>query len=376
MISPIEFLKELKENNIDTYYGVPDSLLKSLGDAINDSVLVSNHSITPNEGIAVSRAIGYFSATRQLPVVYMQNSGLGNAVNPLLSLADPQVYGVPMLIIVGWRGEIVGQDQIADEPQHRKQGRVTIDLIHSMGYNYFVVDKDSCYKTIVCESVALARQRQEPVFLVVRKDTFSAHNSSSPKNRFKMNREEAIKNVLTLLPDDCISVATTGKTGREIFELRQSLNMPHHTDFLCVGGMGHASSIAAEIARYKPERSVVCFDGDGAALMHLASMQHAASQKNFLHIILNNCAHESVGGQSTSFDELDAASLARSFGYAKFAYITEKDELCRETTNFFHTQQSTLFIIGCKIGSRDDLGRPTTPAREQYAAFTNFVNSK
>lgn len=373
MISPFDFLTALKEHDIDTYYGVPDSLLKSFDQALSDSTSVRSHSIVPNEGIAVSRAIGYFAATRQIPVVYMQNSGLGNAVNPLLSLADAQVCGVPMLLVVGWRGEMIGQEQITDEPQHRKQGRVTLELIESMGYSYFIVDKASCYKTIIDESVELAKRKHEPVFLVVRKDTFSNVKSERPENRFDMTREASIKSVLALLPDTCITVATTGKIGREVFELRQSLKMPHYSDFLCVGGMGHASSIASEIACYKPERTVVCFDGDGAALMHLASMQHAACQKNLLHIILNNCVHESVGGQSTTFDELDAASLARTFGYARFSYITDEKTLCRQTALFLLAPESTLLIVGCKIGSRIDLGRPTVSSKEQYASFSKFV---
>lgn len=375
MISPIDFVQELKDNDVDTYYGVPDSLLKSFGNILNDSSLVSHHSITPNEGIAISRAIGYFSASQKVPAVYMQNSGLGNAINPILSLADPQVYGVPLLIIVGWRGEMLDTEQVSDEPQHRKQGRVTTDVIEAMGYHYSILDKDSDFKHVLCNIVETAKQKQEPVFLVVRKGTFSESISADYTNRFEMSRELAIKNVLKALPDDCISVATTGKTGREIFELRKSLDMSHDGDFLCVGGMGHASSIASEIARCKPNRTVACFDGDGAVLMHMASMQHAASQCNLIHIVLNNCAHESVGGQSTTFDELDAHSLSKAFGYKRFSYITNPEDLGREVDDFLINKKSTLLIIGCRIGSRSDLGRPTISTMEQYSSFTNFVSN-
>ncbi|RZP72485.1 phosphonopyruvate decarboxylase [Vibrio vulnificus] len=375
MISPIEFLHALHHHGIDSYYGVPDSLLKSFGHALNEAPFVQHHHITPNEGIAISRAIGYYSATQKVPVVYMQNSGLGNAVNPLLSLADSQVYGVPMLLIVGWRGEMLATEQLADEPQHRKQGRVTTELIDAMGYPCVILDKNSDFRQVIDDSLQRAKQLQAPVFLVVRKGTFSACDSSRDVNRFDLSREHAIETVLQALPEDCISVATTGKAGREIFELRKTLNMPHNRDFLCVGGMGHASSIAAEIAHHKPDRPVVCFDGDGAVLMHLASLQHAASQPNLLHIVLNNCAHESVGGQRTQFDDLEVHALAQAFGYQHFAYVTDVDAIGREVDYFLTKPTSTLLIIGCKIGSRDDLGRPTISTQEQYAAFTEFVSS-
>lgn len=301
MIDTGKFYDCLTENDIDFFTGVPDSLLKNICAYIADNTTKQRNIIAANEGGAIALATGYHLATSKIPMVYMQNSGIGNAVNPLLSLADPDVYSIPMLLMVGWRGE----PGLKDEPQHIKQGKVTLDLLDAMQIPYKILPDNIKEATRVIEEATLyIKKNSSPFAIIIRKNTFSPCKLKNIEvTNFELTREEAIKEVVKLLDKSDIIVSTTGMTSRELFEFRKELGQSHENDFLTVGSMGHANQIALSIALEKPDRNVYCFDGDGAILMHTGSMGIIGdlAPKNFKHIIFNNGAHDSVGGPSDNW---------------------------------------------------------------------------
>ena len=295
-ISPLKFYKALYKNNIDFFTGVPDSLLKQFCLCIDDNIPKERHIIAANEGNAIALAAGYHLATGKIPLVYMQNSGLGNSVNPLLSLCDTDVYSIPLLILIGWRGE----PGVHDEPQHVKQGKVQLDLLQAMDIPYEIISKDEQQlDEKINKSVEKAIKENRPFAIVVKKGTFDVYGSTSQTfDEGLMSREESLEIILKQLSSDSIIVSTIGKTSREIFEIREKTGEPHFKDFLTVGSMGHCSSIALGIAIAKPDREVICIDGDGALIMHMGSLSIVGklNPKNFYHILINNYVHESVGG--------------------------------------------------------------------------------
>ncbi len=312
-IKPTDFYDQLASHGVDFFAGVPDSLLKEFCLCIDDRIPRDKHIIAANEGNAVALAAGYYLAQKSLPLVYMQNSGLGNAVNPLLSLCDPDVYSIPVLVMIGWRGE----PGVKDEPQHVKQGKVQLTLLDSMDIPYEVISKDDeQFEMKISNAVETAKNENKPAVLLIKKGTFEKYSKGIPISGDKqMKREEALEIVLENLDDNTIVVSTTGKTSREIFEIREKRGQTHKQDFLTVGSMGHCSSIALGIALAKPHRQVVCIDGDGAMLMHLGSLTSIASlkPKNFRHILMNNEVHESVGGQETAAKNLDFQIQVRNY---------------------------------------------------------------
>ena len=301
MINTKLFFQNLVENNIEFFTGVPDSLLNSICSYITDNVSSKKHIIAANEGNALALGIGYYLASGKLPLIYLQNSGLGNIVNPLLSLADPDVYSVPMLLMIGWRGE----PNATDEPQHKKQGRVTLKLLEAMEVPYQVLSIDTSddqAKEIINKASKEALKNNAPFAIVIKKNTFSEYKIKKDKMvNSLLFREDAIKIIVDNLDDKDIVVSTTGFASRELFEYREKLKQGHNKDFLTVGGMGHANQIALGIAMQKPNRRVLCLDGDGSTLMHMGSLGISGNVEcnNFKHIIFNNGAHDSVGGQPT-----------------------------------------------------------------------------
>ena len=298
MISTEYFFKNLLKARVEFFAGVPDSLLKNICSYITDNTSPKNHIIAANEGNALALGIGYHLASGKLPLIYMQNSGLGNIVNPLLSLADPDVYSVPMLLMIGWRGE----PNVKDEPQHKKQGRVTLKMLKAMEVPYQVLSVDTSdeqAKEIIKKASKEALKNNTPYAIVVKKSSFSEYKLKKDETaNLPLFREDAIKIIVDNLDDKDIVVSTTGVASRELFEYREELKQGHEKDFLTVGGMGHANQIALGIAMQKPNRSVFCLDGDGAVLMHMGSMAINGNIKcdNFKHIVFNNGAHDSVGG--------------------------------------------------------------------------------
>ena len=372
MIRPSFFYERLRNYGIDFYAGVPDSLLKNLCAYITDHADANHNIIAANEGGAVGLAAGHYLATGQPACVYMQNSGEGNIINPLASLTDPEVYNIPVLLLIGWRG----RPGVHDEPQHVKQGKVTTGLLNTMGINFDVLSKEENKAEKQIAKAIKALQNKEVYALVIEKDTFEDYMLQNvEKNDLTMSREEAIQTVAAVLGEkDCI-VSTTGMISRELFEYRAAMNQGHERDFLTVGSMGHASQIALGIAMAKPDRKVWCFDGDGATIMHMGSMAVVANKapKNYIHVVFNNGAHDSVGGQPTVGMKIDLPAIANAVGYKNTFSVSEKSLLTKVVDEVKNIEGTTLLEIKVKKGNRKDLGRPTTTPIQNKEALMEFL---
>lgn len=372
MIKVQEFYNELIKNDIDFFAGVPDSLLKYICAYITDNTPASKNIITANEGAAIALGTGYHLATNRIPLIYMQNSGIGNTVNPVLSLADKEVYAIPLILMIGWRGE----PGIKDEPQHVKQGRVTTTLLESMEIPFQILSKTSDFKRIIESSAIAAKNNSSPVALLVQKNTFDTYTLDQPDGiTYELSREQAIKEVLKKIPNDSIIVSTTGMLSRELFEIREKENQPHETDFLTVGSMGHSSQIALGIALSKPGKQVYCFDGDGAALMHLGSYAIAGSlaPKNLNIVVFNNGAHDSVGGQPTIGQNISLPKIAEAMNLKSFGSIVSVDEIKKVVPQLTKSNQISFLDIKIKKGARKDLGRPTSTPIQNKELFMSFI---
>lgn len=380
MISPKFFYDTLTACGIDFYAGVPDSLLKNLCAYITDHADERHNIIAANEGGAMGLAAGHYLATGQIPVVYMQNSGEGNIINPLASLTDKDVYNIPVLLVIGWRGK----PGVHDEPQHVKQGKVTTGLLNVMGIDYTVLSKDEDKAAAqIQKAVSYMQQTKECYALVIEKDTFEEYKLSSSLSTLHasltLSREEAIQIVAAALGEKDVIVSTTGMISRELFEYRAAKKQGHERDFLTVGSMGHASQIALGIALEKQDRMVWCFDGDGASIMHMGSMAIVAQKapKNYVHVVFNNGAHDSVGGQPTVGLSIDLPAVAKAVGYKAVMSVSSKEELEKQLSTL-NAQLSAeggplLLEVRVKKGNRKDLGRPTTTPIQNKEALMGFL---
>ncbi len=373
MISPKELFDVFQQYHFTFYAGAPDSLLKDFCAFITDNVQPRNNIIAANEGNAIALAAGYHLATKKMGVVYMQNSGLGNCVNPLTSLTDPHAYSIPMLLIIGWRGEPGKKD----EPQHVKQGLVTLGQLNTLGIEYGILpDSIEEAQKLMTKATAHMTKHNKPFAIVVRKGTFEKYELQNKKvTNYAFNREDAVKFVAPLLDDSDIVVSTTGKTSRELFEFRANNDLGHHRDFLTVGCMGHSSSIALSIALQKPQRKVYCFDGDGALIMHMGALSSVGQMQphNFKHIVFNNFAHDSVGGQPTAADAINIPQIAVANGYkAAFSAETE-EEIKAKMKEIKDMEGPVLLEIKVNKGARKDLGRPTRTPLENKSDFMQFL---
>jgi len=366
-------LEELHKMGIDTVAGVPDSTLKQFLDGLHNYKGNMMHYVPANEGAAVGVAIGSFLATGKPACVYMQNSGIGNAVNPLASLANGDVYGIPIFFIVGWRGE----PGVKDEPQHVFQGKITCELFQTLAVPYHVVDKDTTEEELlaVLREAAEVLKENGQFALIVKKGTFEKADSFVWENGNQMKREEVLGQILKVLPQDVAIVSTTGKISRELYEQSNQIYGHHDNIFMTVGGMGHASMIAFGIAKKRPDKKVVCIDGDGAALMHMGAFAFIASQapENFYHIIINNQAHESVGAMPTGCQQADFAKLAQVAGYIHAEKLESIDEVSRIACAVKTGRGPVMFEIPVSLNSRADLGRPKESARENKESFMEFL---
>ena len=374
-IDPLDFFKSLEKNNINFFTGVPDSLLKELCHCIDDNVSSDQHIIAANEGNAIGVAAGYHLGTGKIPLVYMQNSGLGNAVNPLLSLCDPEVYSIPMIIVLGWRGE----PGIKDEPQHIKQGKVQSDLIKALDIPFKIISRDEQDLTkIISKGIQLANSESRPFLFIIKKGTFNHYNSKMPlQEKSLMTREQALELIISKLTNDFVIVSTTGKTSREIFEIRNRNVDSHEKDFLTVGSMGHCSSIALGVAISNPKKKIICIDGDGSLIMHMGSLSTIGkiNPQNFFHILINNYVHESVGGQETSSKYTDMKALASANGYKYVSTVTKTDDLIHELNFLLDKRRPSFLEIVVAPGSREDLGRPTLKPIKNKENFMNFLTN-
>ena len=354
----------------DFYTGVPDSQLKALCDFLmcRYGIDSKHHMIAANEGNCTALAAGYHLATGKVPVVYMQNSGEGNIINPVASLMNDKVYGIPCVFIVGWRGE----PGVHDEPQHIYQGEVTLKLLEDMDIKTFVIEKSTTEEELEAVMVdyrkLLACGKQ--VAFVVKKGALAFDEKVKYSNENKLLREEIIRKIAEVSGEDAI-VSTTGKASRELFEIREANGQSHKYDFLTVGSMGHSSSIALGIALQKPEKKVWIIDGDGAALMHMGSMAllGANGPKNIVHVVINNGAHETVGGMPTVAAKVDWLKIAEGCGYCRAVSVADEDALVSALEAAKGYEGLSFIEVKCAIGARDDLGRPTTTAKENKEGF-------
>lgn len=374
-VNPTDFYDQLASHGVNFFTGVPDSLLKEFCLCIDDRIPSDKHIIAANEGNAVALAAGNYLASKSLPLVYMQNSGLGNAINPLLSLCDPDVYSIPMLVMIGWRGE----PGVKDEPQHVKQGKIQLELLETMGIPFETISKDeNNFALKISTAVERAKSESKPTVLLIKKGTFDKYGKEIQKiDDQRMVREEALSIVLENLDDNAIVVSTTGKTSREIFEIRENNDQSHQQDFLTVGSMGHCSSIALGIALAKPHREVVCIDGDGAMLMHLGSLTSIASlkPKNFRHILMNNEVHESVGGQDTAAKNVKLSAIVEAVGSSKMFMAETITELKTNINDFMQGAGPSFLEIKIRPGSRANLGRPTIKPVDNKKDFMTFLDN-
>lgn len=370
----LTFISQMESNGVSFYTGVPDSQLKPLCNYLMNEYGVSDkHIIAANEGNAVAIAAGYNLSTGKVPCVYIQNSGLGNIVNPVTSLLNDKVYGIPCVFVIGWRGE----PGIHDEPQHIFQGEITLTMLESMDIAYMVIDKDTTLSELESKMHTYKHllDKGKSVAFVVRKNGFSYEEKVVYKNNNLTTREDIIHTITSVTKEDII-VSTTGKTSRELFEIRENQKQSHKYDFLTVGSMGHSSSIALGVALNKPNTKVWCIDGDGAALMHMGSMAVIGerSPKNFRHVMINNGAHESVGGQPTVASNMKFGQIALGCGY-KETYEVENLNDLNSVLNEIADKQGPIFIeVKSAIGSRENLGRPTKTPLENKEAFMSFLS--
>lgn len=375
MITPRYFYDNLVQNGTDFFAGVPDSLLKNFCAYVTDNSPAENHIISANEGSATALATGYHFATGKIPLIYMQNSGEGNMINPLLSIVDPDVYSVPMMIVIGWRGE----PGVHDEPQHVKQGKVTCDLLDAMKIPYSVLSgemEDSDLIPVLEKAYAYIKENSAPYALVIKKGTFADYVlQNNEKVEAEMSREEAIEKIMLSAPETAAFVSTTGMASRELYELRDKYNQGHEKDFLTVGGMGHASQIALAIAMQKKDRKIFCIDGDGASIMQMGGMATIGtrSPKNMIHVVLNNGAHDSVGGQPTVGRKIDLCGIAKACGYEKVIRVETKAGLEKVLEDVKTADGLTFLEVLVKKGARKDLGRPKTTPVQNKIAMMEFL---
>lgn len=399
MVEVKRFVDCLNDSGVVFFTGVPDSLLKSFCAYVTDTC-GENHLIAANEGGAVGLAAGHYLATGKPALVYMQNSGQGNAVNPLASLADPDVYSIPMVLFVGWRGE----PGVKDEPQHVKQGKVTLSLFETLGIPTEVLPEDeSKALELTRKMVERAKSEKRPVALVIRKGLFAEYKlQNKVADIAELKREDAIQGILSALPDDAVVVSTTGMISREVYETRERLGQGHARDFLTVGSMGHAIMIALGIAKAQPTRKVICIDGDGASIMHLGNMAICGQSgcSNLTHIVLNNAAHDSVGGQPTVGGQIDFEKIAEELGYnvlqspqdqyigarqlgveeiadgMKWLISVEEQVNQHEPDSLDELPKKPNFILfRVAKGARKDLGRPKEPPQVNKDLFMKTLDT-
>lgn len=359
MLSPSTLYDLLREEGIGFFTGVPDSLLKDFCAYISDNTCEKKHIIAANEGNAIGLAVGHYLGTGKPSLVYMQNSGLGNAINPLLSLADPEVYSVPMLLLIGWRGE----PGLKDEPQHIKQGRIMENLLNVLEIPYFRLTASTRnIDSLISSATRKMGEEKRPVALLVSKGAFNNYTlMSRTETNFPLNREGAISSIVNLASRDDLFISTTGMASRELYEIRSKHQLGHKNDFLTIGAMGHVSCIAYGLAIAQPSRKIICIDGDGSLLMHMGSLSTIGTGAvfNLIHVVINNGAHDSVGGQPTSAFDVDLKNVAVACGYQSVFSVQTKDEI-QIAFNKACREGPSMIEIKVKKGSRKDLGRPKT----------------
>ena len=369
MISVDKIFKTFKKNKIELFTGVPDSVLKETKIKF-DKMKLNSHFITSNEGSAVALAIGHHLATKKIACVYMQNSGLGNAINPLISIAHKKVYSIPMLLLIGWRGS----PGIKDEPQHEVKGSITTKILKLLNIKYGVIKKDKDLK-LISKLIKFAKKNNQPVACLIPKNILkSDKRKNKDKTKFiGIKRELAITSVLNLVSKKDKIIATTGFTSRELHQTRKKYDFKRGNDFYMVGGMGHSSMVSLGVAM-KTKKNVICMDGDGSFLMHLGSIASIGKsiKKNFKHLLFNNQVHESVGGQSTNIDKVNIKNLILSAGYKNYFKISNKKELKKKIKLFLKSSGPSFLEIKTLPVSIKNLSRPKNLIEIKKKFVKNF----
>ena len=353
MISTKDFIKELKKNKLDFATGVPDSLLKDLCFDF-EKIYKSNHITASSEGSAVATAIGYNLKTNKIPIVYLQNSGLGNAINPLVSLADKNVYSIPIFLIIGWRGEL--GKKIKDEPQHISQGKITTKFLKNLKIKYKILSKKSNFPKIIKNLRKHSEKNKSPVCLLVRKNSFESKSRVKKVSNNLVLREKYLEFLINKLPKRSNLITTTGILSREVYDILKK-NKKKMNHFMCVGGMGHASSVATGVAHCS-KKKIYCFDGDGSIAMHMGSLSVSSKKKNIVHFLFNNYSHESVGGHDTSTKQVNFGKLAQVLGYKFSVRDSNFQDLEKNLTILKKKRVSSFIEIICGKGHRQDVSRP------------------
>lgn len=375
MIDPLKFINNLKKNNINFFTGVPDSLFSNLCVQFEKKER-SNHIVSTNEGSAIGLAIGFHLASGKIPFVYLQNSGLGNIINPIISLADRKVYNIPIFLLIGWRGEVLSnRKQIKDEPQHKTQGFLTEKLLKILNIKYKILDHKSNFIKDVNYLKKFALKKKKIVALLIRKNTFKNINSQNKtKKKVKFSRESALKEVYKYIPTKFAKVSTTGMLSRELYELNKKDKYIKNT-FMCVGGMGHAISIATGITLYN-NKKIFCLDGDGSSLMHLGAQANSSKNKKLVHIVFNNFAHDSVGGQKPPSEKIAFYKVAKEMGYSFCYRVNNLKQIKNVIKKSLSNKKSTFIEIICNSGHRENLSRPDKSAVFYKSQFMKFLKNK
>ena len=368
----LSFLDLLKKNKINFYTGIPDSLMKDFLSFVEEKINKSNHHIAANEGSAIGIGIGYHLSTGQIPLIYLQNSGLGNCINPLVSLADPKVYSIPMVLLIGWRGEKNTQD----EPQHVKQGAITESMLKILDIPFVVLSINTKPHAIT-RIINLAKKNNRPVALLVKKNFFKGNLIiNNTDNNFPCTREDVIKSLIKLTKKKDIIASTTGMASRELSEIRENLRVSNHTDFLTIGGMGHASQIALGIAITNKNKRIICIDGDGSAIMHMGGMASIGSKKlkNYKHLLINNGVHGSVGGQETDGFRVNFKKIAIGCGYEYVNSCSSKRDIEKNIRNFLNSKTCSFLEIKVNTKFRSNLKRPKeTPIENKNGLMKRLI---
>ena len=355
MIKVSTLINLLKKNKSNFYTGVPDSVLKELSSSLQKTSK-KNHIIATNEGAAVSIGIGHYLSTKKIPVIYMQNSGLSNALNPLISIAHHKVYSIPLILIIGWRGS----PRVKDEPQHNVKGKITEQILKLLNIKYTILRSVSDISKFD-KQIKSAKKNKSIVACLIEQGSLEKNkNTIKKKDFYSLNKEFFLKNLLDNLKKNTKIISSTGYNSRELMYLRKKYEYKNSKDFYMVGGMGHTSSVALGYS-LSTKNKTICLDGDGSLLMHLGSIKTAGSfaNKNFKYILLNNNVHDSVGGQSTYANDIDFEKLSKSFGFKKFYSINNKRNLKTIIKKFLLENDLSFLEVKVANSKIKNLPRPT-----------------
>ena len=372
MISCHDLARVFKENYLTFFTGVPDSTFKEWMKFLSDGNGLTNR-IACNECEAIALATGYHLSTNKIGVVYMQNSGLGKTVNPLTSLASKEVYSIPLILIMGWRGN---PHEEKDEPQHKMMGRIMLPLLDILEIPYEILpDNIEGARKVIKNAKKQAEETKYASAIIIKKKTLEEYDSKNlSETNYEMSREDSIKTLLENINSTGTIISTTGKTSRELFGQRIARGeIP--MDFYTVGSMGCSASIALEVALQKPEKKIYCFDGDGAVLMQMGALSTIGSYKpkNFVHIIFDNESYDSTGGQPTNSKNVDFAQVAKDCGYTSARTVKTRNDLINSINEIKSLEGPNMVIVKVNKGARKDLGRPTSTPTENKETFTEFL---